>query len=111
VTGLEQFHQGKSHDETHRSPLEASQSQVHRSEGSADDRPAQAQCCNLSCRLARASYARAAHSFIRTPRTIGQHDPSRMLPAATVLTEYIKLAKNRLWLRYFVPHRPMSRTL
>jgi hypothetical protein len=42
LTGLEQFHQGKSDDETHRSPLEASQSQVHRSEGSADDRRAQA---------------------------------------------------------------------
>ena len=36
LTGLEQFHQGKSDDETHRSPLEASQSQVHRAEGSAD---------------------------------------------------------------------------
>jgi hypothetical protein len=44
MTGLEQFHQGKSDDETHRSPLEASQSQVHRAEGSADDRPAQARC-------------------------------------------------------------------
>jgi len=44
LTGLEQFHQGKSDDETHRSPLEASQSQVHRAEGSADDRPAQARC-------------------------------------------------------------------
>ena len=41
LTGLEQFHQGKSDDETHRSPLEASQSQVHRAEGSADDRLAQ----------------------------------------------------------------------
>jgi hypothetical protein len=35
LTGLEEFHQGKSDDETHRSPLEASQSQVHRAEGSA----------------------------------------------------------------------------
>jgi hypothetical protein len=42
MTGFEKFHQGKSDDETHRSPLEASQSQVHRAEGNADDRPAQA---------------------------------------------------------------------
>ena len=41
LTGLEQFHQGKSDDETHRSPLEASQSQVHRAEGSAGSCEAQ----------------------------------------------------------------------
>ncbi len=42
LAGLEQFHQGKGDDKAHRSPLKASQSQVHRREGSADDRPAQA---------------------------------------------------------------------
>ena len=47
LTGLEQFHQGKSDDETHRSPLEASQSQVHRAEGSADDRLAQGPALKL----------------------------------------------------------------
>ena len=47
LTGLEQFHQGKSDDETHRSPLKASQSQVHRAEGSADGPPAQAPVLKL----------------------------------------------------------------
>jgi len=67
LTGLEQFHQGKSDDETHRSPLEASQSQVHRAEGSADDRLAQGPADEISLAVGEgASYARAANSFIQT---------------------------------------------
>lgn len=41
LAGLEQLHKGKGDDEANRSPLQASQSQVHRAEGSADDRIAQ----------------------------------------------------------------------
>ena len=54
LTGLEQFHQGKSDDETHRSPLEASQSQVHRAEGSADGRLAQGPGVEIALRAAAA---------------------------------------------------------
>ena len=87
MTGLEQFQQGKGDDKAHSSPLKASQSQVHRAEGSADDLLAQGRCCNLSCQRAGAA-TRVEHIVYPNPlRTIGQHDPSRMVPAGKGLTE------------------------
>ena len=67
LTGLEHFHQEEGDDKAHSSPFKASQSQVHRAEGSADDRLAQGPADEISLAVGEgASYARAANSFIQT---------------------------------------------
>ena len=65
LTGLEQFHQGKGDDKAHRSPFQASQSQVHRAEGSADKPAAQGPLLKLPSGAAAAAGVKRHRSVCR----------------------------------------------